>query len=227
MKKSLRIAIGVGVTLVVVLAMVGTGSIIRSCRHEAKGTAVGQGLVSRGSQTQSEKREEAKVAEKTFRPPVVRLPFTKAKPLPIAENRLPIPRDEVAKTIRIEVPGEKPAEIIIDKKGEVWKPLDAPKDIKVEVTKWKPSVLGLEFGLGAGVLYSKGMYGSVSLDLIRAWRIHLGGDIGAAPKKPVLFGVSARYHVGDISFLGKWKIMATVGYAPTRRIYYYGITLRR
>ncbi len=225
MKKGMRIAIGTAGALVLILALIGVVSINRSC-HE-KGTAIRQGLVPGSPEAAAQKREEARVEEKTFRPPVVRLPFTKAKPLPIAENRLPIPRDEVAKTIRIEVPGGKPAEIIIDKKGDVWKPLDAPKDIKVEVTKWKPKLVGFDFKFGGGVVFSKGVYGALSLDYLRAGRFRLGSDIGASPKKPVLIGLSLRYHVGDISLLGKWKIMATVGYTPIGAKAYYGITLRR
>jgi len=159
-----------------------------------------------------------RIMEMTYRPPIISLPWQKDK-APIKEEKLPIPKKRVDKVIQIEVPipGSEETittEIIIDKKGEVYKATDTPEDTRIKVTKYKPRLFDLDFRLGYSCVVSDHIYHCLSFDYLRAGRFYLGSEFGIAQKGnsvggKYLIGLSLKYKIFEI---GDWNKSGGVGF---------------
>jgi len=180
-----------GLTLLIVIAIASI-FVIQKCRDR----------------TPPELRENEYLLEtEVYRPPIIKLPFVKDKQ-PVKDKDLPIPKEEVSKSIAIEtgIPGSRPIEIVIDKKGNVYKTKDTPEDVKITVTDWKPRPIQFDMSLGYTIALSEGkVYHCVAVDLITLYeRLSLGVDAGISPRAgsigDYLIGIAGRYRVLDLSF---------------------------
>lgn len=180
-------------------------------------------------------KNEYIVEKKTYTPPPVKIPFVRDKQ-PIKSEDLPIPKKEVATTIKI-VPNDLPpgikmgeVKLIIDKKGNVYKAKDTPDNIKIEVVDWKPKLISLNFDLGYSFVYNGESFHCLSLDILRVWIFHFGGEIGTHVNlefKEFLAGPSVGVKIGEIKFLGlKTNIDLTFGKDFLNQKFYGGINLR-
>lgn len=164
----------------------------------------------------------------TYRPPIVKLPFTKDK-APVKKEYLPIPRKDVKTTIIVKspVPSARDITLIVDKKGKVYRSKDTPEDAKIEVTHWKPALFGLQNEWGIGVIMNipPDLSFALSWDPIRIWKLHFGLDLGAKFSNYGLtkawVGVSVKYRI-----LKNNNLFMLVGYNGIHRIPYMGIMMR-
>ena len=162
--------------------------------------------------------DDYQIIEETYREPIVSLPWQKDK-APIKEDKLPIPKKKVDKVIQIEVPipGSEEVittEIIIDKKGEVYKATDTPEDTKIKVTKYQPRFMDFDFRFGYSCVVSDSVYHCLSFDYLRAGRFYLGSEFGLPQKgngigSTYLIGLSIKYRVCEI---GDWNKPGGVGF---------------
>lgn len=167
---------------------------------------------------------EFKLPEETFRPPLIKLPFSKTK-IPIKKKVLPIPIKDIAKTIEV----GKNVVIVIDKKGEIYTTKDTSKDIPIKVVVWKPRLMAFESRWGAtlAMTVKPDMYFCLSWSFIRVGGVHFGVDVGMNTKAlegymgdNYLLGVAGRYRI-----LKNNEIYLTGGYEFTHKAVYIGITV--
>jgi len=146
-----------------------------------------------------------KIVEKIYTPPIVKLPFTKDKQ-PIKDDMLPIPKESVLKTIGITVPAEKgevKLELVVDKKGNVYKTKDFPEGVEVVVTKWQSKLIkfGITFSYSLACTFKGSFFHCLSVDVVRVGNLSLGVDAG--------LGVGQSYISGYLVGLsGKYKLLA-------------------
>ena len=161
------------------------------------------------------------VQAQTYTPPIVKIPFITKDKQPVKSDVLPIPPAQVDKTIKIEAPGQAPTTIIIDKKGDVYLPKDAPADVKVSVVQWKPAFAALEFKFGTALVYSGAPHVCLSLDYFRVWRLYFGSEIGVSYKNNkvgYLIGLSGKLRLTDpssrvdVRVIGGWDFLGNKPY---------------
>lgn len=169
----------------------------------------------------------------TYRPPIIKLPFTKDK-APVKEKFLPIPKKDVKTTIVIKDPGSGTGKvtIIIDKKGKIYKSTDTPEDVKIEVTHWKPKLFEIKPRFSYVLAYRDQVYHCLSLNVLRVGKFYLGGEVGVSMSDydfdGYLLGVSGKYHFMTLDFATGQKItaFAVLGYDFLCKKAYVGIMLR-
>jgi len=182
--------------------------------------------------------DDHKIIEETYRPPIVSLPWQKDK-APIKEDRLPISKKRVDKVIQIEasMPGSEEivtTEIIIDKKGGVYKATDTPGDTKIKVTQYKPKLFDFDFRLGYSCVVSDHVYHCLSFDYLRAGRFSLGSEFGFPMKgnglgSEYLIGLSIKYKIfgmGERSASGGVGFNAVVGWNLMKDSVYGGFNIK-
>lgn len=151
--------------------------------------------------------------------PVIRIPFTKPK-LPVDPEILPVHPSMVEKTVKIETGPEADREVVslvIDKKGRVFKTKDTSEEVKIVTTEWKRPVFEIKPKFEYSLVWAGALFNCVSLDLVRAWRIHAGVEIGIqAVFQDWLIGISGKYQVTD-----NMKILAGRDFYGSR--FYAGI----
>lgn len=180
-------------------------------------------------------KNENLITEETYRPPIVKIPFTKSPKQPIKDKDLPIPKKDVDKTIEITVPPSpkpKKIKIVIDKDGKIYKSKDTPKDIKIEVTKWRPRLIDIKPRFGYSLVYQGQAYHCLTLDVLRIGKFYAGGEAGISMNNydldGYLLGLSGKYHCLTFDFFGGAKIyaFAALGYNFLDKKIYAGVTLR-
>lgn len=180
-------------------------------------------------------KNEYLVEKEKFTIPTVKLPFVKSKQ-PIKDEDLPIPKKDVATTIKI-VPNNLPpgikmgeVKLVIDKKGNVYRTKDTPDTVKIEVVEWKPKLISLDFNLGYSLVYNGETFHCLSLDVLRIWKLHFGGDIGIHTNfefKEFLAGPSVGIKFGEVKIFGlKTELDLTFGKDFLNQKFYGGISLR-
>lgn len=143
--------------------------------------------------------------EKPYRPPVIKIPFTKDKQ-PIKDKALPIPAKDVDKSVHIETPTEK-IDIVIGKDGKIYPAKDVPDHVKIAVIDWKESFMGLLLRPGYSYVFYGGEYHCFSLDMARVWKIRIGADIGYDfTTKKVLVGVAGRIRLAEVRIANTIKV---------------------
>lgn len=164
----------------------------------------------------------------TYRPPIVKLPFTKDK-APVKKKYLPIPKKDVKTTIIVKspVPGARDITLIVDKKGKIYRSKDTPEDVKIEVTHWKPALFGLQNKWGIGIIMDipPDLSFALSWDPIRIWKLHFGLDLGIKMEDQRIqefwLGASVKYRI-----LKNNNLFILAGYNGTHRVPYVGIMMR-
>jgi len=145
-----------------------------------------------------------KITEKIYTPPIVKLPFIKDKQ-PIKDDMLPISKENVSKTIGITMPAEKgevKLELVVDKKGNVYKTKDFPEGVEVVVTKWQSKLIefGITFSYSLACTFKGSVFHCLSVDVVRIGNLLLGADAGLGVKQSYVSG----YLVG---LSGKYKLL--------------------
>ncbi len=150
--------------------------------------------------------KQENVEQRAYIPPVIKLPFVKDRQ-PLPSEILPIPKNQVAKTIQISTTEPSlPAkvDIIISKRGDIYFPTNTSEEIKMVVTKWKPTLFEFKPNFGYSIGFTAdGGYHCFSFSPVRIWKIYLGTDIGFAYGESKFFpfiGVSAKYHLATLIF---------------------------
>jgi hypothetical protein len=163
-----------------------------------------------------------------YQPPIVKVPFLTKDRAPVSKKNLPIRKGDVKTTIVVKnpVPGGKDITIIIDKKGKVYKSKDTPEDVKIQVTEWKPALFGLQskWGIGITMDIPPDLSVILSWDVIRAWKLHFGLDVGmtlADQATEVWLGVSVKFKI-----LKNNNLFMLVGYNVTQDVPYVGVSMR-
>jgi len=164
----------------------------------------------------------------TYRPPIVKIPFTKEK-APVSKKNLPIPKKDVKTTIIVKnpKPGAKDITIVLDKGGRVYRSKDTPKDVEIKVTEWKPTLLGLQskWGVGVAMDIPPDLSFTLSWDTIRIWKLHFGLDLGIKLEDrrstDIWLGTSVKYKI-----LKNNNLFAFMGYNWVNRIPYLGVSMR-
>lgn len=156
----------------------------------------------------------------TYTRPVVRIPFTKPR-FPVDPKTLPIHPSRIEQTIRIETTGpdgrQIPVTLVVDKTGKVYKTNSTPEDVKIITTEWKRPVFEIKPRFAYALVWAGDLYNCLSLDLIRAWRIHAGIEIGTqAVLQDFLVGISGRYEITE-----NMKLLAGRDFLGSR--YYAGV----
>lgn len=177
--------------------------------------------------------KDYKVPEKTYTPPIIKLPFTKDKQ-PIPNERLPIPKKQIAKTIEITTEPGAPnkIDIIIDKKGQIYLPKDIPQTVHVVATAWKPKFIDFSIAPSAGLMAdSQNLYASFSLTVIRIGRLNLGGTAGIpiytkATGLRFLLGPSLSYPIMETSIDSNIKINIVTGYNLVNKSIFGGVGIQ-
>jgi len=162
------------------------------------------------------------VQRETYTPPVVRLPFSKAKP-PVPVEKLPIPKRDVAASVTIATPPQAQGRIslVVDKKGEI-RPVEAPPGTTITITKWRAPLLSLGHHFSLGVVYCERPALVLSYDPVRIWRFRLGLDAGVYTDwKTAFAGASIKLHAFTLEPLGL-KLHAVAGYEVLKRRIYVG-----
>jgi hypothetical protein len=170
------------------------------------------------------KKSEHAVPEKTWTRPVVPIRGITKRP-PVPKEELPIPKKEVAKTIAVPLPDGRELTFVIDKKGDVYKTKDFPKEIKPVVTEWRPPVFAIGTDYGFSLAYSGKTYFCLSVNVFNiSERVYFGGDIGVNIEdvaiKNWLLGAAARYRI--------WRekpVFLTGGWDFIGRQVYVGLSL--
>jgi hypothetical protein len=86
----------------------------------------------------------------------------------------------------------------MDKKGAVYRTKDTPESVKIITTEWKQPVVEIRPEFGFSMVWAGGIYNCLSVDLIRAWRIDAGVEIGIeAAFNDWLIGISGKYRITD------------------------------
>jgi len=178
--------------------------------------------------------EDYKLIETTYREPIASLPWQKSKE-PIKKEKLPIPKKNVDKVIQIETKAQGSdeviiTEIIIDKKGDVYKALDTPGDTKIKVTKYKPSLIAFDLRFGYTLAVSDGIYHCLTLDYLRVDRFYLGSEIGLHQSKSTigdkyLIGLSLKYRIAKDRESGV-NLSLTAGWNLVGNKVYGGLTIK-
>ena len=164
----------------------------------------------------------------TYRPPIIKIPFTKDK-APVSKKNLPIPKKDVRTTIVVKnpVPGAKDITIVIDKKGKVYRSKDTPEDVEIKVTTWMPTLFGLQskWGIGITMDIPPDLSFTLSWDTIRIWKLHLGVDLGVKLEDQgvagIWLGTSVKYKI-----LKNNNLFVLAGYNWTDKVPYIGVSLR-
>lgn len=200
--------------ILLILAVVFAIFKIRSCREKVIEKAI-------------ELEGNASIPEGVYRPPVVEIPFIRNKNQPVKERDLPIPKKNIEKTISVKLSGARPLNfsLVVDKKGHIYKTKDSPKDVEINIVKWKPKLLEFRVRPGYSLAYSNGLYHCLSLDLMRIWEIYFGADIGLGVKeqhvRDFLFGMSAKGKIftlrfskvkADVSLVLGWNLLSNKTY---------------
>ena len=161
------------------------------------------------------------VTRETYTPPVVRLPFSKAKS-PVPAEKLPIPKEDVRTSIVITPPGGgAPTAIIVDKRGDMI-PIAAPPGTTLTIVKWRAPLLGVKHHFSLGLVYCERPALVLSYDPVRIWRFRLGLDAGIySDRKTAFAGASIKFHALTIQEL-RLQIHAVAGYEVMKRIVYVG-----
>lgn len=173
-------------------------------------------------------KNEYLLPSETYRPPIVKIPFTKDK-VPVSKRNLPIPKKDVRTTIVVKNPvlGAEDITIVIDKKGKIYKSKDTPGDIKIEVTEWKPALLGLQSKVGVGMVVGipPDLSFALSWDAIRIWKLHLGLDLGV---KFIDYKLTDPWVGTSVKFkiLRNNNLFALAGYNWMDKTPYVGIMMR-
>lgn len=165
----------------------------------------------------------------SYQPPLVNIPFLTKGKAPVSKVNLPIPRKDVKTTIIVKnpVPGAKDITIIVDKKGKVYRSKDTPEDARIEVTHWKPALLGLQskWGIGVAIDIPPDLSFTLSWDIIRIWRLHFGADLGGRLADygfaDFWIGTSVKYKI-----LKNNNLFALAGYNWINKTPYVGVMLR-
>jgi hypothetical protein len=158
----------------------------------------------------------------TYTPPSLKLPWTKDK-APLPDKALPVPASQVAKSISLEMPGPAKVDLIIDKKGDVYKAVGTDPAVKITVTKWRPPLFAAGVRVGPSVFWQGEPYFCLSVSLARVGRFYAGVDLGASSAKKLLAGPSIRYKVGGLS--DRSDILLSVGWNAVASRAYVGLTI--
>ena len=147
------------------------------------------------------------IAEETYRPPIVKLPFTKDKQ-PIKSTELPIPAELVDKTFEFSIApsaSETGFFLVLGRDGKVYGTL--PDNVSVTVTKWKKKFIRFTLRPAYSMVYSDGFYHCISLDIIAINKFSVGVDMGTNKDfDKYLAGISARIRMADIDTFIKKKL---------------------
>jgi len=165
----------------------------------------------------------------SYQPPIVKVPFLTKDRIPVSKKNLPIRKRDVKTTIVVKnpVPGAKDITLIVDKKGRIYKSKDTPEDAKIEVTHWKPALLGLQskWGIGVAMDIPPDLSFIVSWDVIRIWELHFGADLGVKLEdqrlSEIWIGTSVKYRI-----LKNNNLFILAGYNWTQSVPYVGISMR-
>ncbi len=162
------------------------------------------------------------VAQNTYAPPVVRLPFAKDR-LPVPAEKLPIPKSDVAASVTIATPPQAQGRIslVVDKKGEI-RPVEAPPGTTITITKWRAPLLSLGHHFSLGVVYCERTALVLSYDPLRIWRFRIGLDAGLfTDRKTAFAGASIKFHAFTLEPLGL-QLHGVAGYEVMKRRLYVG-----
>jgi len=188
-------------------------------------------LDKRGRLSPQVESSEYLVPTKVYRPPIIRIPFVRYK-TPIPFDALPIPPEDIDRTITITTIGETPVEatLVVDRRGNVYKTINFPEGVNVEVVEWEPPVFQVAPRFGYSLVYSGELYHCLSVDLIRLWRLQIGCEIGIQLAKisvsDALVGASLKYRFGTIELFGaEGDIRALLGWNFINQKPYLGVSI--
>lgn len=173
--------------------------------------------------------ETLELTEVIYRPPIVKLPFTKDKQ-PLKNTNLPIHESLIDKTIEFSIaPSATRTDffLVIGKDGRIYG--DVPDNVKVIITDWRKKLIRLTIRPAYSVVYMGEMYHCISLSLIEAGRFSLGVDVGANNIfDKYLAGFSARFRMADVEMFLKKKLglVTLVGWDGVSQRMYFGLSLQ-
>lgn len=176
------------------------------------------------------KTQENQIPTKTYTPPIIKIPFLSPKP-PLEQVKSPIPINTIKKTITVTIPPnnrEYKFNIIIDKKDNIYKSKNTPKNVKVNVTVWKPKFFAYDGRLGASILFDGvNLNYGIAFDLFRIDKFYLGTDIGITPESYSfdlgLAGISIRYPGLKMA---NAMVLISLGYNFLNNHFYIGGTFK-
>jgi len=176
-----------------------------------------------------------KIQEKTYRQPIVKLPFTKSEQ-PIKSEHLPIFAKKIDKIITIDLSKytglPKQLQLIIGKDGRIYKSKDVPDTVTITVTKWKQKVFDIDFKFGYSFVYAGAGYHCLSLNYFRIYNFHIGSEIGFTfnkqeNKSQYLIGLSGKLKLGELKLykIGRLKTFVIGGYDFLGQRIYGGLSI--
>ena len=177
------------------------------------------------------------IAEETYRPPIVKIPFITKDRQPVKTENLPIPKKDIDKTIVISKTGldsitNHPITLVVDKGGKIYKTNDTPDDTQILITKWRERNIGFTFKIGGTLAYSDGFYYCFSLDVFRIGRFYAGGEfglkLGKGEEPDFLLGLSGKYKFATLKVMDRDFLIfqAVCGWDFLHRATYFGLSVK-
>ena len=171
------------------------------------------------------------IPEKKYTPKP-NIPFISKDKPPVKKKDLPIPKSKVDKTISIDLPRSKKVTLVMDKGGKIYKSKDTPEEAKIAVTVWKPKLFALTLEPGYSLAFKGRFYHCFSLNVIRIWKFHGGGELGISVAEDridsFLLGLSAKYNLGtvDIFKMARFDVLLMAGWDFLSSHMYGGVSLK-
>ncbi len=172
---------------------------------------------------------EPALTEVIYRPPLVKLPFTKDKQ-PVSNADLPIPADMVDKTFEFSIaPSSTKTDffLVLGKDGKIYG--SYPDNVDIVITDWRKKLIRVTLRPAYSMVYTDEIYHCISIDLVSIGKFSIGVDAGANNDfSKYLAGVSARFRMADIEMFFKKKLglVTLVGWDGFSQRMYFGLSLR-